>query len=82
MAIILIINGDKYEVSGFDHPGEGVRDIYLTDFHNKDVTAEFFEYHFTDDPMEMLLEAKKNGECEGIRYLGPVLPPPPKDTSQ
>lgn len=68
--VILTIDGHKYDVTNFEHPGEGIKDIYLADFNGKNCTAEFEAQHFTDDPFEMLLEARDTGECDGIKYLG------------
>jgi len=68
--VILTIDGHRYDVAQFDHPGEGIKDIYLADFNNKNCTAEFEAEHSTDDPFQMLLDARKEGECEGIKYLG------------
>lgn len=72
MPIILVIDGHRYDVTEFDHPGEGINGIYLKDFHNKTVDKEMNHYHNTDEPWEMLEEARMTGECDGIKYLGPV----------
>jgi len=68
--IILSIDGHRYEVSRFYHPGEGIRGIELYNFKNKEVSEEFDIYHMTDEPWEMLERARENGNYEGIVYLG------------
>tara|TARA_R100001163_G_scaffold65825_2_gene65304 strand:- start:3250 stop:3522 length:273 start_codon:yes stop_codon:yes gene_type:complete len=70
--IILTIEGHRYEVSAFDHPGDGIKGIEVHNMGGKDVSEGFEEYHMTDDPWEMLQEARENGECDGIKYLGPT----------
>ena len=72
MAIILIIDGHKYEVSKFNHPGEGVRDVYLRDYHQKDVTKKIDHYHMTSEPEEILELARKHGTYQDIIYLGEI----------
>lgn len=66
----LVISGEKYDVGKFEHPGEGICGIYLHDFYGKDVSKEFDHHHNTDDPFEMLQEAREKGECDGIKYVG------------
>jgi len=43
--IILTIEGHRYRVNEFvdKHPGEGIRDVYLHNYRNKDVTEEFMK---------------------------------------
>lgn len=69
---ILIIDKHKYDVTKFDHPGDGIKNIYLRDFHNKDVTEEFDYHHYTDYPYELLEKARELGEHLGIKYIGPA----------
>lgn len=64
--IVLTIEGERYEVRAFNHPGEGIRGIDLLDFRNKDVTEEFDSYHMTNEPWELLEAAREKGEHEGI----------------
>ena len=70
--IFLTIDGHRYDVTEFSHPGEGINDIYLHHFSDKDITADFNGSHSSDDPLQMLLEAREKGECDGIKYLGKV----------
>jgi len=56
----VIIDEVKYDVSNFKHPGDGICNVYLKDYLNKDITEEFEHYHYTDPPFEMLEKAKKN----------------------
>ena len=74
MPCVIIIDGDKYDVSGYvhKHPGEGIRQTYLLDFNGKDKSIEFDRFHLTDEPFEILIKAKKEGEYMGIKYLGKV----------
>lgn len=72
MPIILEINGHRYDVTNFEHPGEGINDQYLRNFNGKNVDLELDHFHNTNEPWEMLEEAKDCGEYEGIRYLGKV----------
>jgi cytochrome b involved in lipid metabolism len=71
-SLVVVIDGHRYDVANFDHPGDGIKDLYLRNFGGRDVSAEFDQEHFTDEPYEMLQEAHKNGEYEGIKYLGAV----------
>lgn len=70
--MLLIIEGHKYDLFKFSHPGEGIRDVYLHHYKNKDVSEEFDHYHFTNEPWEILEKARELGEYKGIRYLGKV----------
>jgi len=73
--LLITIGDDLYEVSKFikNHPGEGIHDIYLHNFHRKNVSEEFEQYHFDDEPHEWLAKAKKlkYDPENGIYYLGP-----------
>lgn len=68
--VVIVIDGHRYDVTDFDHPGDGIKDLHLNNFGGRDVSKEFDEEHFTDDPYEMLQEARESGEYEGIKYLG------------
>jgi len=72
MPIVLAVNGHKYDVTHFDHPGEGINGMYLRNFKDKTVDKVFEVSHCTDEPQEMLEEARAFGEHEGIKYLGPI----------
>ena len=67
--IIITIDSEKYDVTHFKHPGEGICNAYIRDYNNKDATEEFEHYHYTDPPFEMLELAKKDGFHKGIRYV-------------
>jgi cytochrome b involved in lipid metabolism len=69
--IHLTIEGHIYDVTNFTHPGEGIRNIYLRDFKNKDCSEEFDHYHMTNEPWEILEEVRKSKEYRGIKYVGP-----------
>jgi hypothetical protein len=73
---IICYNDEWYDVSGFDHPGDGIKDLYLSNYFGKKVDNELHEYHDTNDPYEMLEDAKKNPfqDCDGIIYLGKEKP--------
>jgi cytochrome b involved in lipid metabolism len=70
----IIINGHVFDVTNYIgfHPGEGIRDIYLCEKNNKDVSAGFEYYHMTNEPNEILEEVIRDGEKYGIKYLGRV----------
>lgn len=72
--IILIIHGKKYDVTGYvqNHPGEGHNGIFLEDFEGKDVSDDFEYYHSSrmSDAYYILRKAERDGEYEGIVYLG------------
>lgn len=69
--IIISYNDEWYDVTKFNHPGDGIKGIELADFNGKKVDVELEREHSTNDPYEMLEEAKKNGNYDGIIfYLG------------
>lgn len=72
MPIILEINGHRYDVTNFEHPGEGINGQYLLDFNGKNVDLELEHFHNTNEPWEILEEARESRECEGIKYLGKI----------
>ena len=53
--------------------GEGIHDVYLRQYKNKEVTQEFEHYHFDDQPEEWLEAAKtkKFDSDTGLRFVGP-----------
>ncbi len=67
--IIVQFEDNYYDVTNFDHPGEGIKELYLANYHGKNIDRELEMEHSTNDPYEMLLEAKEKGECDGIIYL-------------
>ena len=70
--ITIIVDNHLYDISNFDHPGDGPT-LCIKNFHLKDVSKEFIIAHKTDEPSSMLSEARKTGQCCGIKYLGPVI---------
>jgi cytochrome b involved in lipid metabolism len=70
--IIIIVDNHQYDISEFDHPGDGPT-LCIKNFHQKDVTKDFIIAHHTDEPSSMLSEARETGQCCGIKYVGPVL---------
>ena len=73
--LLMSIYNHIYEVSGFinKHPGEGISNIYLRDYRNKESTSDFERYHFTNEADEMLINARKEGYDEetNIYYVCP-----------
>lgn len=69
--IIVVIDGHQYDISGFEHPGDG-RTLQIKKYDGKDVTKKFIIAHHDSGPSEMLETARKTGECEGIKYIGVV----------
>jgi len=70
---LIIIEGHKYLVSSkYNHPGEGIRGIYLS-CQKGDKTKEFDYFHFTNEPWKILEIVRKRGNYNGIKYLGKVI---------
>ena len=61
--LLISIYNNIYEISGYvkTHPGEGIKDVYLRHYKNKEATDEFERYHMTNESDEMLLNARKEG---------------------
>jgi cytochrome b involved in lipid metabolism len=73
MNTLLTIEGHVYKVtSKFTHPGEGIRDQYIRNYRGKEVSEEFDYYHMTNEPWEILEQARLKGEYKGVIYMGPV----------
>jgi len=76
--VIISYKGEWYDVTEFSHPGDGIKGIDLKDFDGKVIDIEFDREHMTDEPFEMLLEAKRLGlgltSYQGIKYLGATHP--------
>ena len=73
--IVLTIDGEKFDVTEYApvHPGEGHNDIYLEDFHGKDVSKEFLYYHAKKETtMKIVENVRKKGKHKKIVYLGKV----------
>jgi cytochrome b involved in lipid metabolism len=68
--LMITIKGNNYDVTRYDHQGEGIKDIYLYDYINKDVTNDFERCHMTDEPLKILENSRKNGEYDGVKYKG------------
>ena len=69
--LLISIDGYIYDVSNYNHPGEGIRGCYLKYYNCKDVSKEFFHMHMTDEPDVILEKARKEGSCEKVYYVGP-----------
>ena len=69
---LITIDNHQYDISEFDHPGDGPS-LCIKKFHSKDVSKEFIIAHKTDEPSNMLAEARETGQCCGIKYIGPVV---------
>lgn len=67
--IIITYEDKKYDVTKFDHPGEGIRNCYLFDYRNKDISEDFEHYHYTDLPFYIMEKVNKDGEYENIVLL-------------
>jgi cytochrome b involved in lipid metabolism len=52
--IILTIHKCKYDVTNFDHPGEGICGAYIRYFTNKDVTKSKFRFIERSRPFHRL----------------------------
>lgn len=72
MHILLGIKGHIYDVSQFrlDHPGEGIRNIFLDEHNRREVSAQFEHFHMTNIAEEYLIEAK-DGKHPTIKYIAP-----------
>ncbi len=73
--LLLSINDSLWECNKFiaNHPGEGIQDVYLKNYHKKNVTEEFERYHFDNEPDDWLDRAKSShyDPETGIYYIGP-----------
>lgn len=70
--IVVIVEGHKYDVTNYNHPGEGHNDMYLENFDGKDVTKEFHYYHAKTigKNMKLLEKVRNKGTHSKIVYLG------------
>jgi hypothetical protein len=69
--LLITIDGYIYDVSYYNHPGEGIRGCCLKYYNRKDVSKEFFRMHMTDEPDIILEKARKEGSYENVYYVGP-----------
>ncbi|PRP87758.1 tripeptidyl-peptidase 1-like [Planoprotostelium fungivorum] len=64
-----------YDVTKFiaSHPGEGIHDMYLRNWHLKNASAEFEQYHNTEEAFNWIETAQKNkyDPETGIFCIGP-----------
>lgn len=71
--LVLCIEDELYEVSHFvpNHPGEGIRNLYLTAYRNKNATREFDQFHNDNEPHQMLASARalSADPDTGIRHI-------------
>ena len=70
----IIINNNIFDITDFikNHPGEGIRNVYLIEYNKKKVDEEFERFHTTDDAYEMIEKAIELKEYNGIKYLDKV----------
>ena len=76
MPVLIVIHSYIYEVADYcsKHPGEGIVNVYLKNFHRKNTTDLFERYHNTNDPDELLIEAQNNNfqkTQSGISFVCP-----------
>lgn len=76
MSVIVIIDNHRYDVTAFipNHPGEK-KDHGIGNYNGQDITELFQRKH--NKPTRrgaflLLEEARKSGEYQGIKYLGPA----------
>ena len=74
--ILISVNDIIYEVSRYipNHPGEGIRNIYLRKFHRKDCTSLFEKFHNTNEADELLIKSNNNNfkiTADGISMVCP-----------
>ena len=72
--LLITIDEDIYDVKKFEqiHPGEGINNIYLKNFHRKDASVLFDRYHYSkNEPIEILMNAKKHGNYNNVDYVCP-----------
>lgn len=71
--LVLCIEDEMYEVSQFvpNHPGEGIRNLYLTAYRHKNATREFDQFHNDNEPHQMLVSARalSADPKTGIRHI-------------
>lgn len=72
--VLIVLRGDIYEVSKFipDHPGEGIHDVYLRQYHRRNGTEEYEKFHYDAAPDEYLEKARdlKHDPETGIYHVG------------
>ncbi len=76
MPVLIGIHSKIYEVSDYysKHPGEGIMNVYLKNFHRKNPTDLFERYHNTNESDELLIEAQNNNfkkTQSGISFVCP-----------
>ena len=73
MSTIVNIDGHRYDVTAFipNHPGEK-ENHSITKYNGQDITELFKRKHNKpkrQEAFQLLADARKNGECQGIKYL-------------
>ena len=70
---LIAVDGEVYDVSSYisQHPGEGIRGVYMRQYNRKDCSVEFDQFHMTDEPYELLSRALVTGHdpVTGIRHI-------------
>ena len=71
--ILISIENHIYDVENYQskHPGEGISNVYLRNFKNKNVDILFDKYHTSNDSYLMLELAREKGNHNGIYYVCP-----------
>lgn len=74
MSTIVIVDNHQYDVTAFIpiHPGEKTN-RGIQKYNNQDITELFQRKHAKPNRHEAFLileNARKNGECQGVKYLG------------
>ena len=67
--IVVKIDGQQYDISKFNHPGDGICGVRLRDYHGKDVSKLMDHYHYTNQPFEMLEKANQGDQTQGIKKV-------------
>jgi len=73
-SIVLRLNDGLWDVTRFvdEHPGEGIHDVFLRQYHGKDVSSDYEHFHNDNEPDEWLERARANGvdADTGLVYCG------------
>lgn len=74
--VLITIDNNIYDVTKFiaSHPGEGIHDMYLRNYHTKNGSEEFEQYHNSDEAHTWIATAqeKKYDPETGIYCIGPA----------
>ena len=74
--LLICIEGHIYEISHYvtHHPGEGIKNTYLSHYNRHDSTYEYQRNHFTDESDEILYLTRREGKHPelGVYYVSPM----------